>query len=66
MKRITRGPRKHTISLSLELHIEVVSGRVCSSEAQEWVEQALAAYHEFCAGHVGIDAGALIKKPTIV
>lgn len=65
--RITRTrTTANTVTAELSVSCKVVSGVVTREALAAWVEEAVAHYHRFRAGHVGVAASAGITKPRVI
>ena len=62
--RITRT-RRRSVSVSLLVSAEVVTGKVDEEQLLKWVVEAIVAYHRFRAGWVGIEARAGMRLPEV-
>lgn len=63
--RIKRS-RTRTVTIGLEVTAEVTDGAVSAAHLAEWVREAVARYHTFRAGHVGLDLVGGITLPEVV
>ncbi len=63
MLRITRTRK---VSVLLQVSANVTTGKLTEAELAEWVEDAVARYHLWRAGHVGLSATASIQPPSVV
>lgn len=60
-----RRARVRRASVVVRVSACIVDGSVEDDALLEWVQSAVARYHEARAGHVGISAGARIKLPEV-
>lgn len=63
--RMTRSRRRAATVVRLEVAAEVTDGFVDEAALAEWVREAVARYHTFRAGHVGLDIVGGIKLPAV-
>lgn len=62
--RLTRR-RKQSVTIGLQVTAEITDGSVTAQDLTEWVREAIARYHTFRAGHVGLDIVGGIKLPAV-
>lgn len=63
-RRITRT-RRRSLRITVSVACNAVEGYVSEAALHDWVCAAIAEYHRFRAGHVGVGASAAITTPGV-